>query len=68
MVKFLIVIGILFIILLTIVIRIKKKLNAFLQNFVPTKNQQQDKEYSNEEVLYQKDEIVVLKGEAKKKN
>jgi hypothetical protein len=66
MIKFLIVLGIFIIILLTVVIRIKKKLNSFLQNFIPRQETHTPKK-SDDEVVYNRDDVVVLKGDAGKK-
>ncbi len=63
MVKFLIFLGVLFIIFLTVIIRIKKKINKFFQNFAP----KQESSKPIEEILYNKDDIVVLKGDAQTK-
>lgn len=60
--KFLIIIALIFLFALLIRTVIKKKINSFFQSFIP----KQEGEVKKDEVLYSKDDVVVLKGEAGK--
>ena len=66
MVKFLIIISIIFLVILLIVKAIRKKLEHIFQQFVPKQGQSATKDTSVNEVLYEKDDVVVLRGERKK--
>ncbi|ROL61918.1 hypothetical protein D9V86_03320 [Bacteroidetes/Chlorobi group bacterium ChocPot_Mid] len=67
MIKFLIIIGIIFLVILLIIKIVRKKIENIIQQFVP-KQQSQSKDTIANEVLYEKDDVVVLKGEADRKN
>lgn len=58
----LIVFGIFYFIVLAVKVLIKKKLNSFFNNIHYEKPKQQGKD-----VIYDRDDIIVLKGEAKNK-
>jgi len=62
MVKLLIILGIIFVVILLIVSAIRKKLENIFQQFVP-KQPGSTKGSSVDEVLYEKDDVVVLRGE-----
>ena len=51
---------------MTVIIRIKKKFNSFMQNFIPQQETHTAKK-SDDEVVYNRDDVVVLKGDAGKK-
>ncbi len=66
MVKLLIILGIIFVVILLVVSAIRKKLEKIFQQFVPNQGQPSKKDASVDEVLYEKDDVVVLRGEGKK--
>jgi len=63
MVKFLIILGIIALVILLILRAIRKKLEKIIQQFVPKQPPSSDDTAVNE-VLYEKGDVVVLKGEA----
>lgn len=67
MIKFLIIIGTIFLVILLAIKIIRKKIENIIQQIIP-KQQSHHKDASANEVLYEKDDIVVLKGEAERKN
>jgi FtsZ-interacting cell division protein ZipA len=62
--KFFIYLGLIIIIILLVTSWARKKINRFVQSFIP--NQNQDKKNKHDEVLYDKDNVVVMRGESKK--
>lgn len=67
MTKFLIIVGVLFLIVLFIINMIKKSIRSFVEGF-SAPSAKKRKNDRHEEVLYKKDDVVVLKGDAGSKN
>jgi|GEM_PF-2573294 len=65
MVKFLIIIGVIFLIILLVMKIIRKKFENFIQQFAP-KQPGSSKDTPTNEVIYNKDDVVVLRGEGKR--
>ncbi|MFH1050637.1 MAG: hypothetical protein V1779_06855 [bacterium] len=65
MVKLLIILGIIFLVILLAVSAVRKKLEKIFQQFVPNQGESSTNDASVEEVLYEKDDVVVLRGEGK---
>jgi hypothetical protein len=64
MVRLLIILAVITLVLLYVLKRIRIKINNFFQAFVP---EQKDNVIEKDEVIYSKDNIVVLKGESSDK-
>lgn len=63
MIRFLIIIGVIFLIILLVMRIIRKKFENFVNQFVPKQQNPSNNSTANQ-VLYDKDDVVVLKGEA----
>ena len=65
MIKFLIIIGFIVLVILLFLRIIRKKLEKIIQQFVP-KQPSSSEDTAVNEVLYEKGDVVVLKGEGKR--
>lgn len=66
MIRILIIIGIIFLVILLIITAIRKKLEKIFSQFIPKQQTSQKEDSHVDEVLYEKGEVVVLRGEGKR--